>query len=147
MGELNYQRCRFSTALPEELRYTPSHYWLREQSPGIWQVGLTPWAIRLLGDFVECQFDAAPGAQVKLGQSLGWLEGFKALTDIDSVGDGVFQGANPILVTNLDVIAQDAYGNGWLYVLRGTVDSGLLEARRYAVLLDQTIDELRARLP
>ena len=143
MGVLNYQRCRFCTTLPEDLRYTPNHYWLREQSPGVWQVGLTPWAIRLIGDSVEYHFDVVSGDLIKLGQPIGWLEGFKALSDIDSIGNGVFQGENPILVTNLDAIGQDTYGSGWLYVLRGTVDSGLLDARKYAGLLDQTIDEIR----
>jgi glycine cleavage system H protein len=143
MGELNYQRCRFSAKFPDDLRFTRSHYWVREQSAGIWRVGLTPWAVRLLGDFVEYRFDVAPGTEVTLGQQIGSLEAFKALTDIYAVGTGTFQEANPVLAANLDVIAQDCYGNGWLYMLRGSMDPQLLDGRQYAILLDQTIDEIR----
>jgi glycine cleavage system H protein len=143
MGELNYLRCRFAAKFPDDLRYTRSHYWVREKNPGLWQVGLTPWAVRLLGDFVEYRFNVAPGAEVKLGQEIGSLEAFKALTDIFSVGTGTFQEANPLLTVNLDIIAQDCYGNGWLYMLKGSLDPELLDAQRYAVLLDQTIDEIR----
>lgn len=143
MGELNYLRCRFSAKFPDDLRFTRSHYWVRDQGSGLWRVGLTPWAVRLLGDFVEYHFHVAPGAEIELGQEIGSLEAFKALTDIYSVGTGTFQEANPLLAANLDVIAQDCYGNGWLYMLRGSMDPELLDAQGYAILLDQTIDEIR----
>jgi glycine cleavage system H protein len=143
MGELNYQRCRFSARLPDDVRFTRSHYWVREQSSGLWRVGLTPWAIRLLGDFVEQHFAVAPGAQVTLGQVIGWLEAFKALTDLYAVGTGTFEGGNPILAKELDAMAEDCYGNGWLYLIKGVLDPELLDAQGYAALLDQTIDEIR----
>src|SRR5262245_55902092 len=34
-----YKRSRFSTRLPVRYLYTPSHYWLRETEPGVWQIG------------------------------------------------------------------------------------------------------------
>ena len=144
---LRYQRCRFVAQLPLDRLYTSDHYWLRQESPDTWRVGLTPWAVRMLGDFVEYRFDVAPGAAVKLGDPLGALEGFKALVEIRAVVAGTFVEGNPMLAVNLDAIAQDCYGAGWLYLIQGTPDRDMHDAPGYQRLLDQTIDALRGSGP
>ena len=58
---LYYRRSRFTTRLPRDRRYSPAHYWLFEESPGIWRVGLTKFATRMLGDIVE--FELTCGAR------------------------------------------------------------------------------------
>jgi len=140
---LPYQRCRFATSIPRDRLYTPDHYWLKQQEPGLWRVGLTAWAVRMLGDFVEHRFDVVPGALVRPGEVLGSLEAFKALAEIRSAAAGTFAGGNPILHTNLDAIAQDCHGIGWLYEVRGTADADVCDAEAYRVLLDETIDAMR----
>jgi hypothetical protein len=44
-----YQRSRFATQLPVSCRYTPSHFWLLEESAGVWRIGFTKLATWLLG--------------------------------------------------------------------------------------------------
>ena len=61
-----YKRSRFSTRLPVQYRYTASHYWLRESEPGIWQVGFTKFATRMLGEMVEFEFKVQPGARIEV---------------------------------------------------------------------------------
>jgi glycine cleavage system H protein len=145
--ELRYQRCRFTARLPGDRVYTRDHYWMKEQSPGEWRVGLTPWAVRMLGDFVEYQFDVADGATVKLDQALGTLEAFKAVAEIRAVAAGTFIAANPVLAVNLDAISQDCYGDGWLYAIRCTPEPDMCDAAGYRQALDETIDELRGNGP
>jgi glycine cleavage system H protein len=73
---LAYKRVRFGTRLPVDRRYTRSHYWLQEAEPGLWRVGFTKFAIRMLGDIVEYQFETAEGGAVEVGAKIGWIEGF-----------------------------------------------------------------------
>src|SRR5262245_44519932 len=72
-----YKRSRFSSRLPAGYRYTPSHYWLHETEPGIWQVGFTKFATRMLGEMVEFDFTVPKGEIIQAGQTIGWMEGFK----------------------------------------------------------------------
>ena len=95
--QIRYKRSRFSTRLPVDRRYTASHFWAVEQQAGLWRVGMTKFATRMLGDLVEFEFDAKPGQQVSVGQTIGWIEAFKALTDLYCVVDGVFRGVNPLI--------------------------------------------------
>src|SRR4051794_19211096 len=79
---LPYRRSRFSTELPTDRLYTPSHFWLAEVEAGLWQVGLTRFACRMLGELVEHGFEVKPGEAVEVGQTIGWVEAFKAVADL-----------------------------------------------------------------
>lgn len=142
---LYYKRSRFSCKLPTERLYTPSHFWLLEVEPGRWRVGFTKFATRMLGDLVEHGFEAKPGDAVSVGQVIGWIEGFKALTDLYCVANGEFAGANPALDADITLTDSDPYGEGWLYMVRGTPDPGATDVHGYAGLLDLTIDKMREK--
>jgi glycine cleavage system H protein len=137
-----YKRSRFSTRLPAGYRYTPSHYWLREAEPDVWQIGFTQFAIRMLGDIVEFDFKIQPGAPIEAGQVIGWTEGFKAMSDIYSAASGEFLGSNPALATAITRIDHDPYGEGWLYSVRGYPDPAATEVDGYIAVLDATIDTM-----
>ena len=147
MNDIHYRRSRFSTRLAGDRLYTASHFWLQEQETQIWRVGLTKFAARMLGDVVDIGFEVSAGANVTLGATLGWVEGFKSRSDLYSVAAGVFAGGNPDLDTNIDVIDRDRYGRGWLYQVQGIADPQACDAAGYARLLDETIDRMRGRLP
>jgi glycine cleavage system H protein len=142
-AEVYYKRSRFRTRLPGDRMYTASHFWLIEAEPGTWRVGLTKFAARMLGDVVDIGFEVAAGQAVELGQTLGWLEGFKARTDLYTVVAGRFAGGNPGLEADIDVIDSDRYGRGWLYAVAGRPDPDACDVNGYVKLLDATIDRLR----
>ena len=144
--DLHYKRSRFATRLPWDRLYTASHFWIREDEPGRWRVGLTKFAARMLGDIVDLEFELADGDPVGVGQTIGSLEGFKARTELYSVVQGTFRGANPALAASLDVLDSDRYGAGWLYLVEGTPDPASLDAGGYAAVLDATIDKMRQHL-
>jgi glycine cleavage system H protein len=143
MEELYYRRLLFKTRLPGDRLYTPSHFWMQEQEPGLWRVGVTKFASRMLGDVVEIGFEVAEGVRVELGDSIGWFEGFKARSDLYSVAAGTFAGSNPLLVNRIAVIDDDRYRRGWLYEVRGTPEPHAMDLHAYAALLDDTIDRMR----
>ena len=76
-GEVYYKRSRFSTRLLEHRLYTAGHSWLERQNNGLWRVGLTKFAIRMLGDIVEIGFETKSGKTVETGQIVGWIENHK----------------------------------------------------------------------
>ena len=137
-----YRRGRFQSRLPKGRLYTASHFWLEEQEPGLYQVGFTRFATRMLGEIVEQGFEAKPGDAVKVGQTIGWVEGFKALTDLYCVADGVFEGGNTDLDAEPLLVDKDPYHRGWLYRVRGSPDPNSLTLEGYIGVLDATIDKM-----
>jgi glycine cleavage system H protein len=137
-----YKRSRFSTRLPEGRRYAASHFWLLEEEPGVWRVGFTKFAARMLGDLVEYEFSAQPASRVELGQSIGWVEGFKAVSDLFSVAQGEFLGPNPELARDITLADHDPYQKGWLYRVRGEPDPKATSVEGYIAVLDATIDKM-----
>ena len=140
--EIRYRRARFSTRLPVDRRYSAAHFWLLEEEPGVWRVGFTRFATRMLGDFVELTFEPGGGERVSVGQVIGSVEGFKALTELYSVVEGEFLGGNSTLEEDTTLADSDPYGAGWLYRVRGTPDSQVMHVDGYVALLDATIDRM-----
>lgn len=141
---LPYKRVRFGTRLPKDRLYTRSHYWLLQAEPGIWRIGFTKFASRMLGDIVEFQFDLTPGSPLQIGDKIGWIEGFKAVSDIFSVAEGVFAGINPDLNNEITLLESDPYGRGWFYSVQGRPDPGSIDVNGYVTILDATIDNMLA---
>jgi glycine cleavage system H protein len=142
---LAYKRSRFSTRLPVGRLYTPSHFWLLEESSGIYRVGFTKFATRMLGELVEYGFQTNVGAAVTVGQQIGWVEGFKAITDLYCVADGSFEGGNPELEQDATLTDTDPYGRGWLYRVCGKPEANAVDVQGYMALLDLTIDKMQSK--
>ena len=139
---LHYKRSHFVTQLPIDYRYSLSHAWIARHDAEHWRVGLTKFATRMLGDMVDHGFEMSIGDAVQPGQIVGWLEGFKAISDLYCVGHGVFAGSNQILKEKLTLVNKDCYGNGWLYLVKGEPDSKCMDVHAYRDVLDKTIDKI-----
>jgi glycine cleavage system H protein len=143
-----YKRNRFQSRLPKGRIYTRSHFWLEEIESAadgklpLYRVGFTRFATRMLGDIVEHGFEAKTGGAIVVGQTIGWVEGFKALSDVYGVLDGTFEGGNPILDADPSRIDKDPYYAGWLYLARGTPEPNSFEVQGYISILDATIDKM-----
>ena len=139
---LHYKRSHFVTQLPMDYLYSPSHFWLAQQTGDLWRVGFTKFATRMLGDMVDCGFELKPESPVACGQVIGWIEGFKAISDIFCALDGKFSGVNPVLKENIALIDRDPYGAGWIYEAHGKPDGRCVDVHAYKTFLDQTIDRI-----
>ena len=140
--EIRYSRARFSTRLPVGRLYTHSHFWIAEQGPSLWRVGFTRFATRMLGEFVELAFETRPGDPIHLGQTIGWAEGFKAVSDLFCVIDGRFVRGNPRLEQEVALAETDPYGEGWLYEAEGAPEGDSVDVHGYAGFLDSTIEKM-----
>lgn len=142
---VDYRRARFTTRLPGERLYTAAHFWLLAVDGGsAWRVGFTKFATRMLGDMVDYGFEVKAGDTLTVGAIIGWMEGFKAITDLYAVVSGAFRGSNPALEKNLDLLRSDPYGAGWLYEAAGTPEAAALDVRGYVNILNSVIDGMLA---
>jgi glycine cleavage system H protein len=141
-GTVYYRRSRFTTHLPIDRRYSPAHYWLLEEVPGVWRVGLTRFATRMLGDIVEFGFSVSPSDPISTGDDIGSIEGLKAVTSVFSAGDGRFLDEGGPLRRDVTLADSDPYGEGWLYRLQGTPAAETVDVHGYVAILDATIDAM-----
>jgi glycine cleavage system H protein len=139
-----YRRSRFTTHLPRDRRYSPAHYWLLEETEGVWRIGFTKFATRMLGDIVEFDFSVESGANVEVGDDIGSIEGLKAVTSVFSCGSGRFLGEGSALRQDVTLADSDPYGHGWLYRLQGSPAADSVDVQGYVAVLDTTIERMLA---
>ena len=118
--------------LPQDLRYTASHEWVRREPDGTVSVGITDHAQEQLGDIV---FVEAPqvGRKVSAGESVGVVESVKAASDIYAPVAGEIVAANSALAEAPEKVNEDAFA-AWMYRIKpanaSDVDK-LLDAAAY----------------
>ena len=137
-----YKRSNFVTHLPVDCLYSPSHFWIARQEDDIWRVGLTKFATRMLGEMVDHGFGVEINAPVASGQVIGWVEGFKAISDLFCIAEGRFAGSNARLKEEIALITKDPYSAGWLYAITGKPDDKCVQIDAYVTILDKTIDKI-----
>lgn len=98
----------------------------------------------MLGDLVEFALEVSAGDPVEVGQPIGSVEGFKAITELYCVGDGEFISGNPELEQDITLFDSDPYHRGWLYRFRGTPDPDSVDVHGYVSILDATIHKMLA---
>jgi len=139
---IHYKRSHFATQLPVDYLYSPSHAWMAKQPDGSWRVGLTKFATRMLGETVDHGFQVQVGDPVRSGQIIGWIEGFKAISDLYCIAEGTFGGGNPALKEQIELVNQDPYRAGWLFLVHGQPDARCVDVHAYRQILDKTIDKI-----
>jgi glycine cleavage system H protein len=96
----------------------------------------------MLGDPVEMDFEVKVEELVETGQEIGWIEGFKAVSDIYAPLTGRFRGANEVLLQDLELLRRDPFDKGWMYLLEGEPGPECIELDAYAAVLDETLDKM-----
>ena len=122
--------------IPDDLRYTADHEWVRTTGEGTVRVGITDFAQDSLGDIVFVQLPE-PGTAVKPGEVLGEIESTKSVSDLFAPLAGTVTARNDSLDGEPELVNSDAYGDGWMVELSlddpASVDA-LLDAAAYLEL-------------
>ena len=111
--------------IPENLRYTSSHEWVRREADGTVTVGITFHAQEMLGDLVFVE-NPAVGRKVKQGEECGVIESVKAAADIYAPVGGEVVAANAELADAPERVNQDPY-SAWMFRIKPD-DAGQLSA-------------------
>lgn len=125
--------------VPDELRYTKEHEWLRLEDGNRVRVGITHYAQHELGDVVYVDLPE-PGDRVKAGDSFAVVESVKAVSDIFSPVDGRIIEVNKELENRPELINEDPYGEGWI-VLIEMDDASAIDAQLTAAEYKEHIGE------
>lgn len=122
---------------PDNLKYTKSHEWVKQETDGTVTVGITFHAQSQLGDVVFVETPAA-GRQVKQGEECGVIESVKAAADIYAPLSGEIVAANAELADAPEKINQDPY-SAWMFRIKPGNPAelaGLLDAAAYQKISD-----------
>ena len=117
---------------PNDLKYTRSHEWVRQETDGTVSVGITDHAQEQLGDVVFVESPKA-GRVVRQGEECAVIESVKAAADIYAPLSGEIVAVNDELADQPEKINEDAYA-AWLFRIRPSdADelAGLLDAVAY----------------
>lgn len=117
--------------VPETLKYTKSHEWLKEEADGRYTMGLTDYAQKQLGDivFVNLPMEGAPATA---GEALADVESVKAVADVFSPVTGTVAAVNEDLMDEPQQINQAPY-EAWIAKISDVTDTEeLLTAAEYA---------------
>lgn len=125
--------------IPSELKYAPSHEWVRNEGDGIFTIGITEHAQELLGDMVFVELPDV-GEHVDAGEECAVAESVKAASDIYTPLSGEIVAVNEELEDSPETVNSDAYGDGWLFRIKASDESevdNLLDAEGYAHTIDE----------
>ncbi|WP_216894088.1 glycine cleavage system protein GcvH [Nocardia alni] len=123
------------TDLPEDLRYTEEHEWVRRVGPTRVRIGITDYAQSQLGDVVFVQLPAID-TDVTSGDGIAEVESTKSVSDIYAPLSAKVVAANELLDAEPETLNTDPYGDGWLFELEVADAAGL--DNTLAKLLDAT---------
>lgn len=107
-----------STNIPEELRYSTSHEWARDNKDGTITIGITDHAQELLGDVVYVELPEDGTTFHTKDNPAGIIESVKAASDFYSPLTGEVIGINEKLDGEPELINDEPYGDGWIMTLK-----------------------------
>lgn len=99
-------------AVPADLKYTKSHEWVKIEGKVI-TTGITEFAVKALSDLVYVDLPEIADLTEK-GHPYAEVESVKAVADVLAPISGEIDEINEEVVDNLDFLANDCYGKGWL---------------------------------
>lgn len=103
--------------IPGDLKFLKSHEWARIEDDGNVRVGISDHAQGQLGDLVYVELPEI-GASVQAGNGAAVVESVKAASDIYAPVSGEIIEVNEALNDKPEIINEDAYGDGWIFLVR-----------------------------
>lgn len=125
--------------IPGDLKFLKSHEWARVEGDGKITVGISDHAQGLLGDLVYVELPNV-GDRVEAGNACAVVESVKAASDVYAPISGTVTAVNAALSDKPETINEDAYGEGWLFVVEVEDNdqlNDLLAPDDYAELLEE----------
>lgn len=118
--------------IPDSLRYTASHEWVRQESDGTLSVGITDHAQDSLGELVFVELPEA-GRRLAAGDACAVVESVKAASDVYAPVAGEVVARNDALAQAPNEVNKDPYA-AWLFRIKpadGAPLDNLVDATTY----------------
>jgi glycine cleavage system H protein len=117
---------------PSALRYSPTHEWVHLDGTTA-TVGISKFAVDQLTDLIMIELPSV-GTRLVAGKSFGEIESVKAVSDLYAPVGGEVIAVNTAVADDIQILADDPYGQGWLIKVKITDPSQaaeLLDAAAY----------------
>ena len=125
--------------IPEDLRYTENHEWVRLESDGTVRVGISDYAQDALGDVVYVDLPDV-GRSVEAGESIAEVESTKSVNDVSTPVSGVVATVNEPLMDTPELVNSDPFGAGWFLTItpaEGERIDALMDAAAYTAFTEE----------
>lgn len=105
--------------LPEDLYYTKDHTWARVEDDGTVTVGLDAFGAKAAGniEFIDLPME---DDEFESGEAFGSLESAKWVGGLLMPVSGTVTQVNESIEDELNLLAEDPYGEGWLIKVKPT---------------------------
>jgi glycine cleavage system H protein len=126
--------------IPEDLRYTAAHEWVRQTGADTVRLGITDFAQEALGDIVFIQLPNV-GDKVVPGEPVGEIESTKSVSDLFAPVAGTVAARNEKLGEQPELVNTSPYEQGWMVELTVSDPASLddlLDAAAYEDLTAQS---------
>lgn len=121
--------------IPNNLKYTKTHEWVRVEENGTVTIGITDHAQQQLGDLVYVELPSAV-TQLAREETCGVIESVKSASDLLSPIAGEVVESNSALTDAPELINSSPYQDGWLFKLKPDSDMDvLLTAEQYGEII------------
>ena len=123
--------------VPNDLRYTKEHEWVRSTGDNRFHVGITDYAQGALGDIVYIQLPKV-GELLTQGKVCGEVESTKSVSEIYAPLSGTVVAVNSLLDSAPETLNSDPYGAGWIFEVEVSdrdQEAALLSAAQYEGLI------------
>lgn len=126
--------------IPGDLKFQKSHEWARVEDADQVRIGISDHAQGQLGDLVYVELPNV-GDHVEAGTACAVVESVKAASDVYAPVSGEVIAVNDILGDKPETINEDAYGDGWLFLVKPDAEAKeeleeLLDPDAYAELIE-----------
>ena len=118
--------------VPETLRYSATHEWVRAEADGSYLVGITDHAQDSLGELVFVELPE-PGRRLAAGEACAVVESVKAASDVYAPVAGEVVARNDALADAPNLVNKDPHA-AWLFRIKpaaGVRPENLMDAQAY----------------
>lgn len=125
--------------IPDDLRYTSEHEWIRVTGGSGVRIGITDYAQDSLGDIVFVQLPEV-GTAVTAGDAVGEIESTKSVSDLYAPVSGTVTARNEALDGAPELVNGEPYGGGWMLEIElddPSAPDNLLSAEEYLELTEK----------
>ena len=125
--------------IPEDLRYTENHEWVRLEADGAVSVGISDYAQDALGDVVYVDLPDV-GRVVEAGETMAEVESTKSVNDVYAPISGVVASVNEPLMDAPELVNTDPFGAAWFVTITpadGENLDALMDAVAYTAFTEE----------
>jgi len=125
--------------IPEDLRYTENHEWVRLDADGAVSVGISDYAQDALGDVVYVDLPDV-GRVVEAGETIAEVESTKSVNDVYAPVAGIVASVNEPLMDAPELVNTDPFGAAWFVTITpadGESLDALMDAAAYTAFTEE----------